>query len=53
MLVRLYEPILWRALRAANPIVRRNAVGALANAFPLQTEGSGRGEADALLSKQV
>ncbi len=35
-LVRLYEPILWRALRVANPTVRANAAALLADAFPLQ-----------------
>lgn len=35
MLVRLYEPILWRSLTVANPLVRRNAVSQFTMAFPL------------------
>lgn len=35
VLVRLYEPILWRALKNANPYVRRNAVIQFTSAFPL------------------
>jgi condensin-2 complex subunit G2 len=35
MLVRLYEPILFRALAAANAGVRRNALQLLLDAFPL------------------
>ena len=36
LLLRLYQPILFRALAAANPAVRRNALGLLIDAFPLQ-----------------
>jgi condensin-2 complex subunit G2 len=35
-LLRLYEPILWRALSVANADVRRNAATMLIEAFPLQ-----------------
>ena len=35
MLLRLYEPILWRSLAAANPHVRKNAATLLIDAFPL------------------
>eukprot|EP00878_Enallax_costatus_P040587 GHUV01046903.1.p1 GENE.GHUV01046903.1~~GHUV01046903.1.p1 ORF type:complete len:352 (+),score=121.90 GHUV01046903.1:274-1329(+) len=35
MLVRLYEPILFRALAAANAAVRRNSLQLLLDAFPL------------------
>lgn len=35
MLVRLYEPILFRATAVANPAVRRNALQLLLDAFPL------------------
>lgn len=38
LLLRLYQPILFRALSAANPAVRRNALGLLVDAFPLQVE---------------
>jgi hypothetical protein len=34
-LLRLYEPLLFRALAAANPAVRRNALQLLFDAFPL------------------
>lgn len=36
LLLRLYRPILFRALSAANPAVRRNSLGLLLDAFPLQ-----------------
>ncbi|ELT96959.1 hypothetical protein CAPTEDRAFT_221866 [Capitella teleta] len=36
MLFRLYSPILWRSLRAANADVRANATAVLLDAFPLQ-----------------
>ena len=36
MLLRLYEPILWRSLKVANPHVRRNAATLFVEAFPLQ-----------------
>lgn len=36
LLLRLYRPILFRALAAANPAVRRNALSVLLDAFPLQ-----------------
>lgn len=35
MLVRLYEPILFRSLAAANAAVRRNSLQLLLDAFPL------------------
>lgn len=38
LLLRLYQPILFRALSAANPAVRRNALGLLVDAFPLQVD---------------
>lgn len=61
MLARLYEPILWRSLHAANPSVRFNAAAVLMDAFPLHTEktaaaaagAGGRTEGDGLLMKQV
>ena len=36
LLLRLYRPILFRALAAANPAVRRHALCLLVDAFPLQ-----------------
>jgi hypothetical protein len=41
MLVRLYEPILFRALAAANAGVRRNALLVLLDAFPLLVSPGG------------
>lgn len=35
LLNRLYGPIVWRSLSAANPLVRKNAVSILEQAFPL------------------
>jgi condensin-2 complex subunit G2 len=35
VIVRLYEPILWRSLKNANPYVRRNAVTQFMSSFPL------------------
>jgi hypothetical protein len=35
LLYRLYNPILWRSLSAANPVVRKNAVVVLEKVFPL------------------
>jgi hypothetical protein len=35
MLQRLYEPILWRALKSANPLVRRHALEVFIDVFPL------------------
>lgn len=36
MLHRLYEPILWRHLKAANSSARRNALNLMLDAFPIQ-----------------
>ena len=36
LLYRMYSPILWRALNAANPLVRVNASAILAETFPLR-----------------
>ena len=35
LLYRLYSPILWRSLAAANPLVRKNAISVLEKVFPL------------------
>eukprot|EP00051_Salpingoeca_urceolata_P017934 m.249024 g.249024 ORF g.249024 m.249024 type:complete len:1108 (+) comp19082_c0_seq4:119-3442(+) len=51
-LVRLYEPILWRALRVARPSVRANAAALLCDAFPLQLPDATRPEIDQMLQKQ-
>ena len=52
MAVRLWEPILFKALSAANTAVRRNAVHALAEAFPLQDPAAKHQDSEALLQRQ-
>ncbi|CAL8463631.1 g3165 [Coccomyxa elongata] len=52
LLLRLYRPILFRSLAAANPAVRRNTLGVLLDAFPLQDPDASNEETDELLSKQ-
>ena len=52
MLMRVYEPILWRALKVANPIARHHAVALLASVFPLQSSELPQAESDALFQKQ-
>ena len=53
MLLRLYEPVLFRALAAANPAVRRNACALLVDVFPLQDPEADVGETDQLLARQA
>lgn len=38
MLASCYEPILWRALKVANYVVRQNAATLFVDAFPLQVQ---------------
>ena len=52
MLLRLYEPILWRSLKVANPHVRRNAATLFVEAFPLQDPTKPNVEIDGLLQQQ-
>ena len=52
MLVRLYQPILWRAMKVANPIVRGNAAALLVAAFPLQSSEFSRADSDILMQQQ-
>ena len=52
MLLRLYEPILWRGLTAANPHVRRSAATLLVDAFPLHDPDGSLEAMDAVLQKQ-
>lgn len=47
MLQRLYEPILWRAIKAANPMVRRHAVEIFIDVFPLVNPDPASGVASA------
>jgi len=51
-LLRLYQPIIWRAFKVANPMVRANAAALLTDTFPLQNPDAGNEEIDALLQKQ-
>lgn len=44
LLVRVCEPVLFRALAASNPAVRRNALQLLLDAFPLLVGGAARRE---------
>lgn len=52
MLNRLYAPILWRSLKAANSVVRLNAVFLLFDIFPLQNPLVGVEENNNLLQNQ-
>ncbi|XP_025083646.1 condensin-2 complex subunit G2-like isoform X1 [Pomacea canaliculata] len=52
MLLRLYEPILWRSLSVPNTDVRTNSASLLLDAFPLQNPDSTAEEVDLMLQKQ-
>ncbi|XP_022081754.1 condensin-2 complex subunit G2-like isoform X2 [Acanthaster planci] len=52
MLLALYEPIIWRAVKVANASVRANAAALLIDAFPLQDPESNKEDSDALTQKQ-
>jgi condensin-2 complex subunit G2 len=52
MLTRVYEPLLFRALAAANPAVRSNAAAVAFACFPLQDPTEGADGIDAALAKQ-
>ena len=52
-LLRLYRPILFSALSAPNPAIRRNAGESLFACFPLQDPAHCAAEADALLAQQA
>eukprot|EP01047_Picozoa_sp_COSAG01_P026012 COSAG01_NODE_1661_length_9583_cov_37.367356_6_plen_1155_part_00 len=52
MLLRLYAPIIWRALAAANPHVRRSAATLLIDTFPLHDPDSSLEAMDEILQKQ-
>lgn len=51
-LLRLYQPIIWRAFKVPNPMVRANAAALLTDVFPLQNPDAGNEQIDALLQKQ-
>ncbi|OQR97975.1 condensin-2 complex subunit G2 [Achlya hypogyna] len=52
MLYRLTEPILWRALHAANDVVRHHAAVLLFDGFPYQDPGFLKVDLDACLQRQ-
>jgi hypothetical protein len=52
MLLRLYEPILWRSLKVANPAVRCHAGTLLVAAFPLQNPDAPRSQFEEGLQRQ-
>ena len=52
MLLRLWEPILWRALQCANPHVRKNAATLFVEAFPLQDATLPAVELDLCMQRQ-
>ena len=54
LLHRMYGPVLWRALSAANPLVRLNAAPVLADTFPLRDPvDEGEAETEATVRKTV
>ena len=52
MLLRLYEPLLWRNLKVTNSQVRLNALSLFINAFPLQDSDASNVEMSNLLQRQ-
>ena len=52
LLARLYEPILWRHLKVANPNVRLNACELFLANYPLEDHERGREERDSSLEMQ-
>lgn len=51
LLQRMYGPILWRSLRAANPHVRTNAAEVLSATFPLKTASASHKEMERAVQK--
>ncbi|XP_037804302.1 condensin-2 complex subunit G2-like isoform X1 [Penaeus monodon] len=52
MVYTLYDPFMWRSLKAANGFVRMNATGLLCDAFPLLDNTMSQEEREGLLEKQ-
>ncbi|XP_076437433.1 condensin-2 complex subunit G2-like [Babylonia areolata] len=52
MLLRLYNPILWRALTVPNTELRANSASLLLDAFPLQDPNATAEDTDLLIQKQ-
>eukprot|EP00978_Attheya_sp_CCMP212_P016764 scaffold44171_cov64-Attheya_sp.AAC.1 len=53
MLHRMYGPILWRSLSAANPLVRINASIILSETFPLRDPDAGHIQTEACVEKSI
>lgn len=53
MLARLYDPIMWRSLKAANPTVRLQATTLLFDTFPLTDPSAGAADVDAAMQRQI
>ncbi|KAJ1476020.1 condensin II non structural maintenance of chromosomes subunit-domain-containing protein [Baffinella frigidus] len=53
MLARVYEPVLWRSLKVANPTVRRQAALLFAEVFPVQDPDASNAEFEKSLTMQV
>ena len=53
LLYRLYNPILWRALSAANPLVRIHASTILHTTFPLEDPNGGKAHSKEVISKSI
>ncbi|CAB3996367.1 Condensin-2 complex subunit G2, partial [Paramuricea clavata] len=52
VLLKLYEPIIWRACKVANPSVRANAAAILFDVFPLNDSTANVAQSDELLQRQ-
>ncbi|XP_042859352.1 condensin-2 complex subunit G2-like isoform X2 [Penaeus japonicus] len=52
MVYSLYDPFLWRSLKAANGFVRMNATGLLCDAFPLLDNTMSQEEREGLMERQ-
>jgi len=50
---RLYEPFIWRAMQAANSIVRANAITLLVDKFPLRLDSNTHVQQENYIVKQV
>ena len=53
LLHHMYGPVLWRAIKAANPRVRMNAAAILASTFPLKGSSVSHKETDRAVQKGV
>ena len=52
VLLRLYEPILFRSLNVANEDVRKNSASILVDAFPFRNPDQNKEESESLMQKQ-